>query len=251
MNVKPSNTLEGFLTWCYSVYISNDAKLNKQSKATKTNRTHQLTKEEFKPIVDLFKDHHEHIKKKLHECKEDCSESWTKCLSEIVREIPTKLLVTVNETLAGIVEDSKTKHSSPDVYCAVVFQNKIDTMVLLKMNLSSDVKPVYFVTHKVSVICNDKPTSEDIEKINKENQEFYKGTCPSNWLSCKVLSNGDSDPHWLFEHVQTILSPSDKEEKEINYNIQEAVKTGFLNPDTVDFKYEKMKALFSKLETLD
>lgn len=75
----------------------------------------------------------------------------------------------------------------------------MDTLILLKLRdvLKSDGNAVHVVI---------RGTSQRNEDIVEENKYFYtEHTCPTNWLGVEVIMDGeDTDPHGIFEHVQTV-----------------------------------------------
>jgi hypothetical protein len=81
-----------------------------------------------------------------------------------------------------------------------------DVLVLLRMRSpQANGKNVHVVLRK-PLHC------ETIEEQNIHDKFLYEEhTCPTNWMGVEVLIDGeDTDPHGLFEHVQTVEMPDEE-----------------------------------------
>lgn len=76
--------------------------------------------------------------------------------------------------------------------------NMRKTLVLLKIESTDG--PIYFVIEGVSTW----PTP--FHELQEGDEYFYEeSTCPTNFIRIPMIfHDGDSDPHGLFEHVETV-----------------------------------------------
>lgn len=79
MSSLPGYFLEDFLMWNYDLIVEGDADANTSLKIAEAlgmiTRRRELTKQQFKPVVDLFEKYREDVERKLDDFDED-EQSW-------------------------------------------------------------------------------------------------------------------------------------------------------------------------------
>lgn len=85
--------------------------------------------------------------------------------------------------------------------------NIVKTLVLLQLNQPTE-KPIHIVVEGMMFVPIGKDIHEAItEQQDKDKYYYNRHTCPSNYLHVRIAENGDTDPHGVFKHVQTVIKP--------------------------------------------
>lgn len=83
----------------------------------------------------------------------------------------------------------------------------VKTLVLLKLAEPTK-KPIHIVVEGRMFVPVGKEVSEVIDdQQSRDKYYFNEHTCPTNYLDARIAVNGDTDPHGVFKHVQTVIKP--------------------------------------------
>lgn len=79
--------------------------------------------------------------------------------------------------------------------------------VLTLLRLDPQPKPVYFVVE--AGYADDDPNVDETSTAESLNRYYFEeGSCPTNFVRCElIVSEGDTDPHGIFEWVRTVERP--------------------------------------------
>lgn len=81
----------------------------------------------------------------------------------------------------------------------------VNTLALLQLKKNPEIKIV--VESSMFVPVNGDIHKAICEQQDKDKYRYNTHTCPANYLQVHISDNGDTDPHGVFEHVQTIIKP--------------------------------------------
>lgn len=83
----------------------------------------------------------------------------------------------------------------------------VKTLVLLKLAERTK-KPIHIVVEGRMFVPVGKEAYEVISEQQGRDKYYYnEHTCPVNYLDAHIAVNGDTDPHGVFKHVQTVIKP--------------------------------------------
>jgi len=112
--------------------------------------------------------------------------------------------LTIDKDGNGVVTPYKGKDGSV----------KHKTLVLLKLHKPlSDGKEVFIVVEGMAFSkIGKEPTLQEYEHFCNEDR------CPWNYLGIHIKEGENIDPHGVFEHIETIIKPSDLDYKDFDWD---------------------------------